>query len=300
MDGFSVQVIHLSLVALQNSPALWRSFNGGDDCLLLRRADFAQPRTSPILSGLVESQDEQVRKTSIALVDFAMRGPEQATSVQSVSTSPSSRTRSVAGLPPWMKASARLVGKRRVERSSPVPPALAVPARQQVAGWQNWRRLDAPDWLLASYPQLQQASFTSRTPCSRLALFLTVISWPLVGTTYTGSELGLLSAVTIAMGTVLVLVVTARVEYIRSPELRACHEMQVRLRATQEERDGLQKELDRAHAEYLRILEDEKRNLRGILDAYARTVKSEQARLSAALDQIRKWCDAFRKQILLQ
>jgi len=60
LDHFSEWVIYASLVALSLQPQLWKDLNGGDECLLFRKADF-DPATSPALALLEKSKDERVR-----------------------------------------------------------------------------------------------------------------------------------------------------------------------------------------------------------------------------------------------
>ncbi len=44
LDRFSGRVVHLALAALALRPELWREHGGGEECLLLRRSDFVDPR----------------------------------------------------------------------------------------------------------------------------------------------------------------------------------------------------------------------------------------------------------------
>ncbi|WP_426746759.1 hypothetical protein VZQ01_01835 [Myxococcus faecalis] len=62
LDHFSGWVVWLSLVALAHEPSLWERFQGGDDCLLLRRRDFVEPERSPLLQALRTSPHARVRE----------------------------------------------------------------------------------------------------------------------------------------------------------------------------------------------------------------------------------------------
>ncbi len=61
MDNFSAWVVYTSLTALAAEPRLWRDFQGGDECLILRREDFDKPHNSAVLRRLAQGPDKQVR-----------------------------------------------------------------------------------------------------------------------------------------------------------------------------------------------------------------------------------------------
>lgn len=71
LDNFSGWVIYASLVALSEMPELWRKHQGGDECLIFRRADFEAPDASAVLQDLRKSTNANVR----ALGDFIARLP---------------------------------------------------------------------------------------------------------------------------------------------------------------------------------------------------------------------------------
>jgi serine/threonine protein kinase len=52
MDRFSLFVLYSSLIALAKDPTLWQRHDGGDDCILFRRADFADPQRSQLFQEL--------------------------------------------------------------------------------------------------------------------------------------------------------------------------------------------------------------------------------------------------------
>jgi len=60
LDGFSGWVIFLSLYALSVAPYLWDQLDAGDECLLLRRADFEHPDQSAGLRALEEVGDHRL------------------------------------------------------------------------------------------------------------------------------------------------------------------------------------------------------------------------------------------------
>ena len=61
LDNFSAWVIFSSFSALVIDPVLWNLLNGGDDCLLFRRADFEEPRNSKALRALERGGNLQLQ-----------------------------------------------------------------------------------------------------------------------------------------------------------------------------------------------------------------------------------------------
>jgi hypothetical protein len=61
LDNFSQWVIYVALKALIADPSLWKKLDGGDECLLLRKADFDHPDDSEALRLMGESPSEEVR-----------------------------------------------------------------------------------------------------------------------------------------------------------------------------------------------------------------------------------------------
>jgi hypothetical protein len=61
VDHFSSWVVFTSLAALMVHPELWRTYGGGDECLLFRREDFEQPQKSRIFRNLEASSDLSLR-----------------------------------------------------------------------------------------------------------------------------------------------------------------------------------------------------------------------------------------------
>ena len=46
LDNFSAWLIYVSLTCLVEDPSLWQLLDGGDDCLIFRQRDFANPTES--------------------------------------------------------------------------------------------------------------------------------------------------------------------------------------------------------------------------------------------------------------
>jgi len=52
LDDFSSWVIYVSLMALAYAPELWPRFDGGDECLFLRKNDFLYPESSEAIAAM--------------------------------------------------------------------------------------------------------------------------------------------------------------------------------------------------------------------------------------------------------
>lgn len=64
VDNFSSWLIHLSLTALILEPNLFKEFNGGDDCILFKRADLLEPESSELFKLLDSHKSEELRTIS--------------------------------------------------------------------------------------------------------------------------------------------------------------------------------------------------------------------------------------------
>lgn len=61
LDNFSSHVIYGSLLCLSMDPQLWQRLAGGDECLILRQRDFADPLSSYAFSSLEHHSFENIR-----------------------------------------------------------------------------------------------------------------------------------------------------------------------------------------------------------------------------------------------
>lgn len=76
LDNFSALVIHLSLSAIAEKPALWEKYNGNDpDCLILRKSDFIHPDASNVLDDIAKIRNRKIRKMHGMLLDYLSHGP---------------------------------------------------------------------------------------------------------------------------------------------------------------------------------------------------------------------------------
>ena len=64
LDNFSAWLIDLSLLCLIEDPSLWESFDGGDECLLFRQSDLAEPAKSPLFTALRSHSSEKIRQAA--------------------------------------------------------------------------------------------------------------------------------------------------------------------------------------------------------------------------------------------
>jgi hypothetical protein len=62
VDNFSSWLIHSSLVAMTIDPELFALLEGGDDCILFKRADLRSPETSKAFATLLAHESEQLRE----------------------------------------------------------------------------------------------------------------------------------------------------------------------------------------------------------------------------------------------
>jgi hypothetical protein len=77
LDNFPGWLIYCSLNFLARDPHLWEQLEGGDECLLLRHDDLAQPNSSKRLNVLLVHQDEEVRNLARVIVRLLALPPEK-------------------------------------------------------------------------------------------------------------------------------------------------------------------------------------------------------------------------------
>jgi TonB family protein len=56
MDRFSLYAIYIALLALAEDPALWAAYDGGDERLLFKRDDYADPENSRLFADLAKRE----------------------------------------------------------------------------------------------------------------------------------------------------------------------------------------------------------------------------------------------------
>lgn len=67
VDNFSCWLIHASLLAIAIDPSLYRKLGGGDDALLFKRKDLADPENSPVFEAMLSHDSEHIRETAVLL-----------------------------------------------------------------------------------------------------------------------------------------------------------------------------------------------------------------------------------------
>lgn len=116
LDHFSSWVIYLSLIALSEEPDLWHQTGAGDEHLLFRQQDFAQPTSSATFSLLAQIGDKQLQSLTTLFQGLIAREPRDIPGLDS-------RLQGGSGPSPaldWMKG---LLGGSR-----PAALAIAAPA----------------------------------------------------------------------------------------------------------------------------------------------------------------------------
>jgi serine/threonine protein kinase len=103
LDGFSGWIILLSLSALSVDPGLWQRLNGGDECLLFRRADFESPTNSPAFQSVLRSPDPQLRGLAKFVMSLVRMPLSQTPSVTLAAASNLPEVGSTnVGVPEWV------------------------------------------------------------------------------------------------------------------------------------------------------------------------------------------------------
>ena len=87
LDAFPGWVVYASLAALSIDPLLWGRLDGGDECLLFRAADFADPTRSEALACLRAAGDPRLAALA-AVVEQQVHRPVAAVSPLSLAVAP--------------------------------------------------------------------------------------------------------------------------------------------------------------------------------------------------------------------
>jgi hypothetical protein len=274
LDRFSAWSISLALLATAGQPELWRTLNGGDECLLLRHADYLAPTTSDAFTAFDAHPDPQVREQAHRLRSFLRGTPSQ---VQPLSASPSPPGTPHAEYP--HRALSPLV--RTINLLAPsVPDGAAIPpVHHPRAG---------PEWLDAYLPPQEEESVTL-LPAPRLWLLIpsaTVLSLAaLLGAILLPGEL-IQSVVAAALLPVLAFVVVLLAYRTREP-VREMSALLREARRTNREIALVQREMRRTDGEKLTMGENHGRYLAS-LQEYRERMNADEARersdLRATLD----------------
>jgi hypothetical protein len=105
LDNFSEWVVLVSLLALSADPSIWKTFRGGDECLIFRKTDFETPATSQLFRTLERSNDQQVAALISLFKTYLSLTPSAVPSVDGsfVSPTPAPQATSRTNQPDWLK-----------------------------------------------------------------------------------------------------------------------------------------------------------------------------------------------------
>lgn len=76
-DNFSAWVIYVSMLALSIDPSLWHRVKGGDEYLLFRREDFAEPFSSDTFTLLSRHSDQRIETLTSFFQSLLYSSPDQ-------------------------------------------------------------------------------------------------------------------------------------------------------------------------------------------------------------------------------
>lgn len=124
LDHFASWVVSLSLLALAADRSLWTRFNAGDDCLLLRRKDFEDPDSSPVLGALESLPDESVKIATRLFKSIVFLPPAH---VPAFGGSMADTQVTITADPEWWKSSAPQVGKAEIAGEPSEAKPMGVP-----------------------------------------------------------------------------------------------------------------------------------------------------------------------------
>ena len=77
IDNFPSWVIYASLLAVAEFPSIWAEADGGDDCLIFRKADFESPDSSRVFRKLEQVGSQSLRAVLMRLRSYSRMAPPQ-------------------------------------------------------------------------------------------------------------------------------------------------------------------------------------------------------------------------------
>lgn len=77
VDNFSCWLIHHSLSIVALDPGLFEFFEGGDECILFRKRDLANPENSPLFEALINHDNEEIQEYARTLLRMLWALPNQ-------------------------------------------------------------------------------------------------------------------------------------------------------------------------------------------------------------------------------
>ncbi|HMO20084.1 MAG TPA: hypothetical protein PKC98_03845, partial [Candidatus Melainabacteria bacterium] len=77
VDNFSCWLIHHSLSIVALDPGLFEYFEGGDECILFRKRDLANPESSPLFEALINHDNEEIQAYARTVLRMLWALPNQ-------------------------------------------------------------------------------------------------------------------------------------------------------------------------------------------------------------------------------
>ena len=241
VDRFSAWVIWLSLVALARQPDLWTALRGGDECLLFRAADFANPYVSDAFNRIAQADSGELPALADRLINGALGAPSEVPALegevpQVARTVHWTRT---GGLPDWI----------RERRDGTQPPEPVEPD----SGSFGEHLGSAAAWAL---PPAPAAVAFPRSPTSMLAavrLWLIAVTGGAAWATYGTAGAPAVGVCTVAL--VLCTLVLLMSRFRASPLVAAAQEAREALSRAQGEVGGAEGNLRAAESERSKLRE---------------------------------------------
>ncbi len=235
LDNFSSWVIYVSLVALSVYPNLWRTFQGGDNCLLFRQRDFEDPEHSVLLKELGHCHNPQLR----SLIEFfkivLYSSPRDVPNFDNVPHVPSPEPPGgpASSIPSWLQ------GHVVSQRAQPKPPQQATPSND-------------PSWVLDFVtPPTPGAQFGTGVVWLRMLLY-TCLTGALSALFFSSTYLAVLLGF-VFVGTVIA---CAR-QYSSEPVVRSRAQSDATLREIEHELESEREAIDAAEVRKRRVRSDE-------------------------------------------
>ncbi|MBX9669619.1 MAG: hypothetical protein K2X93_18490 [Candidatus Obscuribacterales bacterium] len=75
VDNFSCWLIHASLLAVAIDPELYKAHGGGDECILFKRTDLAQPSASTLFQSLLAHSSPHISQTAHLILRMLWSAP---------------------------------------------------------------------------------------------------------------------------------------------------------------------------------------------------------------------------------
>jgi hypothetical protein len=313
-DNFSNWVIYLSLLALSADPGLWSRHQGGDECLLFRRADFELPERSRLLGDLERSADPLVAALAATFRSFLWLDPLQIPLLDRQAVRPAAQQAAPGDwLRDYIRTAATLPGPATPDwlRDQANPTRGPVPAAggQGAAG-----PIVDISWLMDSWGQPGQAVAGLRfgnspwpdriTWAVALIEMLVVVLMILIGLPGWAGGIMTTAAITAAVG-------FSRSRYANDPGVQTLRRLVSQITDAAREAADADDEVRRREADLKKLLDDlSARELRlqakiaeartkerDVLATIAQTLAAEKARLRQERDQAQRDLDAGLRRV---